>query len=784
MTSAFTVLDHHRAQLRASGLHDETIKVAKLFSVTDPDEAGDYLNWKGEGPVPSIGFFQFGRNGKVRGVVLRPDSPRRRSNGTTPKYESPVGEPPHLYFPPEPLVPAEAWLDPGRPLLLVEGIKKALCAAQAEATVISAQGTTVWHDIQHRRDTDEHRLHPEFAGIPLEGREVFIGFDGGDTTNNAHVIGAEARLASMLTEAGAKVRLLRIPHGGGKVGLDDYLATQTDPRSALATLYKNAINADPLDRAAAVQSRQATLALTKDLSFHAALKVGTSAQFDLVASALKSHGISRKALMEGLEKFKARLRPDMHHEEDADHAEQKEHDPALLQEAEALLLQPDLKERFVDSLRANGLVGEEAAAMTILLAAISRKHATPIHVALKAASSSGKNHLVSAVMEHLPQDEVMQVSAMTPRALFYRESLNGKVIVLAENEGAERAEYSLRLAMSEQSLTLWSAEPGDDGGPHEGKTRKVECRASFITTTTRASIHDENETRMIEIGLDESSKQTERIMMSQAQRVSRGSNEASRRDGQRQKKVWQIALSRLDATEFVIPDAMALATRFPRGRVRARRDFPRLLALAGAHATLHQRQRDKNSEGAIIVTQEDLDAISHLCPSLWSDASPRLHELHHRLADAFHDRDFTAAEAARALGHATDAARRTMNDLVRADLAVVTHEGRGRMPGQWRVCSSPGVGRPTLTDLDTKSVNEKGKRLSEALTDSQTRTEPLEEGQPAPAPHDTGHHFTVPRSDKSTSLPEDAVVERPNRGPAMNGQTHRTITPAPREVSS
>lgn len=246
------LLPHHREHLRASGLTDATIDAAQICSLIDADLAARLLGWSHDGPVPAIAIpYWTVDGGEPTSVVLRPDTSRARADGTAPKYESPVGVAPRLYLPPEPLVSRTALLDVTEPLLLIEGVKKALAAAQYGETVLSAQGVTVWHDKPHRDRTGQWRLHPDFAGVPLRGREVYIGFDGGDTTANPPVIEAEQRLARMLIDAGALVRVLRIPSPDRrtKVGLDDYLVTQTDPRAALQRLMDAALVADPLDRA-------------------------------------------------------------------------------------------------------------------------------------------------------------------------------------------------------------------------------------------------------------------------------------------------------------------------------------------------------------------------------------------------------------------------------------------------------------------------------------------------------------------------------------------------------
>jgi hypothetical protein len=306
-----TLLDHHREQLQASGLTDNTIAAAKLYSVTTASEAGRLVNWKGGGPAPALAFQVFNRAGEHVQTVLRPDAPRKREDGSLCKYEQPLGDGHRLYFPPT--VDRARYSDLTVPLLLTEGIKKALAAAQAGGAAISAQGVGVWHDVKHKEETGTWRLHCDLAGVSFQGRLVHVAFDGGDTTENPHVVVAEARLARMMLDAGADVLLVRVPFtaGGPKLGIDDHLAKQPDPPAALAELLAAALPADPIlrvDRALAdAAPERAALALLKDPSFAAALRVADAGVADVVRKHLRKANINRGAVDEALGKFSKSL---------------------------------------------------------------------------------------------------------------------------------------------------------------------------------------------------------------------------------------------------------------------------------------------------------------------------------------------------------------------------------------------------------------------------------------------------------------------------------------------
>jgi hypothetical protein len=313
------LIDVHSAQLHAGGLTDETIAAAGIHSILDAADAARILNWQGtDGPAPAVAFPVRDFDGSPVQTVLRPDQPRTRADGSVAKYEQPAGEHHRVWFPPAALVAHDRLLDSTQPLIFTEGIKKALAANQAGSCALSMQGVSVWHNTKHRHEhrgePDEWRLHADLAPLPLKGRRVYIAFDGGDTTTNTAVIHAEARLGRMLREAGADVRLFRIPFqpGGPKVGLDDCLATNTDPKAALEALMAEAIPADPLARAKMIRGvpsgerAEKAAALLVDSSFAAAVYIGGAATFDVVKAELyQAAAITKAALREAVGRFRS-----------------------------------------------------------------------------------------------------------------------------------------------------------------------------------------------------------------------------------------------------------------------------------------------------------------------------------------------------------------------------------------------------------------------------------------------------------------------------------------------
>src|SRR5438445_3922347 len=122
---AHKLTPRHLADLRASGLTDETIAANGFDSLQAPASVQTALRWKryrGElGDCLRISFRD--ADGKpLEYSRLKPDCPRRgKEDGKPIKYESPKGSANRAYFPPGTLA---ALHDPSAPLLVTEGEKK------------------------------------------------------------------------------------------------------------------------------------------------------------------------------------------------------------------------------------------------------------------------------------------------------------------------------------------------------------------------------------------------------------------------------------------------------------------------------------------------------------------------------------------------------------------------------------------------------------------------------------------------------------------------------------
>ncbi len=208
----------------------------------------------------------------------------KTKSGKGQKYSQPKDSSPHLYIPPPSLVPSDVWYDATEPIIITEGEKKALAAAQHGFNCIAVGGVDSWHsktlelttdDVERLPDKGDGKLRlklgkpketetePAKKGRPkgsknkkgtkqeanapaglgaLEGvvdelaeiewakRKVLLIFDTDRSRKTReHVLNSLFELACWLEGKDAEVVYVPLPLGKNdvKIGLDDYLLRVT-----------------------------------------------------------------------------------------------------------------------------------------------------------------------------------------------------------------------------------------------------------------------------------------------------------------------------------------------------------------------------------------------------------------------------------------------------------------------------------------------------------------------------------------------------------------------------
>lgn len=234
-----------------------------------------------------------------------------------PKALAPEGVSPPPYVPIK-LTTGDAW-EPHVPRFFVESAQKALALLAIGCTAIGLAGVSVgFHDPEQWRAARFLDLHPELAARRWQGVPVYLVPDAGVTKNPAVAL-ATAKLAQIMIDAGAVVRIVVLPHhedellGEEDQGPDDFLFRQGD--SAFYERVLGSVPASAHDRVAALGKQTADRkglahALLHDLTFQACLAVGGREEIARTVETFKAIGIksiNKAVLAEKIEHFKRRL---------------------------------------------------------------------------------------------------------------------------------------------------------------------------------------------------------------------------------------------------------------------------------------------------------------------------------------------------------------------------------------------------------------------------------------------------------------------------------------------
>ncbi len=255
-----------------------------------------------------------------------------------------------------------------------------------------------------------------------------------------------------------------------------------------------------------------------------------------------------------------------------------------------LLTDPSLLDRILSDFEQCGVVGEQTNKLVGYLAAVSRKLEEPLAIVVQSSSAAGKSSLMEAILSFFPPEERVQYSAMTGQSLFYmgEADLRHKILAIAEEEGAEKATYALKLLQSEGELTIASTGKDPATGRLETQEYRVEGPVMIFLTTTAIEIDEELLNRCIVLTVDEEREQTRAIHKLQRERQTL-EGLLARRESDGLRTLHQNAQRLLHPLLVANPFARELT--FLDDRTRTRRDHMKYLTLIRAIALLHQHQR-------------------------------------------------------------------------------------------------------------------------------------------------------------------------------------------------
>jgi DNA primase len=370
------------------------------------------------------------------------------------------------------------------------------------------------------------------------------------------------------------------------------------------------------------------------------------------------------------------------------------------EEALGLLRTPELLSRVVADLGSLGVVGEETTLSCCYLAAISRLCERPFGAVVASASSSGKSSVLEAVCSLVPEEDLVNLSAITAQALYYLAAgaLCHKVLVLAEEHGASRAGYALKLLLSEGRLSIAATGKERASGRLSTRSYEVAGPVSVLMTATDAELDPELENRLVTLSTDESAATTAAIQAAQMSAMTLDALVARRRREQLV-RLHRNAQRLLQSFPIVLPPGVALG--LPSSALRHRRDHQKALSMIAAITILHQHQREQRTAGAgeaavsyLEASATDVERGIELARSVLFSRAAELAPAEARLCEAITEHARTVAEQSGCelyevgvtrrelrglLGWSDKQVRSATDRLVRLEHLVSTPGGRGRL---------------------------------------------------------------------------------------------------------
>ncbi|MGL5850612.1 MAG: hypothetical protein ACRCZD_07475 [Phycicoccus sp.] len=261
---------------------------------------------------------------------------------------------------------------------------------------------------------------------------------------------------------------------------------------------------------------------------------------------------------------------------------------------------------------------------------------------MQSTSAAGKSAVMEAVLGFVPLEDRVSFSAMTGQSLFYlgESDLAHKVLSIAEEEGASRAAYALKLLQSEGELSIASTGKDTASGRLVTHTYSVKGPTAIVLTTTAIDVDEELLNRCLVLTVDEDRAQTQAIHA--AQRAAQTLDGLARRaERERVVGLHRDAQRLLEPLAVVNPFAGRLT--FADARTRTRRDHGKYLGLIAAVTLLHQHQRDRttatiNGQGVAYVesTIGDIEVANALAHAVLGQSLDELAPQTRRLLLAIH----------------------------------------------------------------------------------------------------------------------------------------------------
>ncbi|MFC7773987.1 hypothetical protein [Flavobacterium sp. GCM10027622] len=274
------------------------------------------------------------------------------------------------------------------------------------------------------------------------------------------------------------------------------------------------------------------------------------------------------------------------------------------EKAVEFLSKPQLFQNIDKLLEQTGIIGEENNRKVLFAVASSYKMPYPLHAMVMASSGCGKSHIINKIASCMPQEDLFDTTSITSKSLYYYtdKELNKKLTVIQDFDGLdEDARLAFREIQSYKMLKR-STVVKDRYGNSKSVKKNVNAHFASLVATTKTEIYQDNESRTIMLGIDESIEQTMRIIQRQNQTKAGITNTEKEHEA---KQLLRNCMRVLKSYEVVNPYAdkimLPLDAKMLRRLNEQFQDFICQITI------LQQYQRKTDAQGRLIATKADVN---------------------------------------------------------------------------------------------------------------------------------------------------------------------------------
>jgi hypothetical protein len=277
------------------------------------------------------------------------------------------------------------------------------------------------------------------------------------------------------------------------------------------------------------------------------------------------------------------------------------------------LQQQNLLQQTNELIGKSGIAGEELNRLIMWLIFTSRKTNKPLHIISMGSSGTGKSHLQEKVGELIPDEDKIEITALTENAFYYfdKAELGHKLILIEDLDGIWSALYPLRELQSKQRISK-TVTIKDKNGITKTIHLKVYGPVCIAGCTTKENLYEDNANRCFLIYIDETSEQDERVMDVQ-RKLSAGKINTTEQSG----AVTLLQNVQRVLQPITVRNPFAEQLKIPKEVFKQRRTNAHYLAFIEVISFYKQYQREQQVDketGEIFIetTIEDIEEANQL----------------------------------------------------------------------------------------------------------------------------------------------------------------------------